>query len=89
MVDALLALGSTNITVKALTRNPASSAAQKLAIQGVEVCKGDLTDRGSLVAALAGVKAAYLVTDYNGPEDVSGEIKQGRQFVDCAKEAGK
>lgn len=88
VVNALLSLGSTDLTITASTRNPTSAAAQKLSSKGVGLCKGDLLDRESLVAALADVDAAYLVTDFRGPEGVSGELQQGRQFVDCAREAG-
>jgi uncharacterized protein YbjT (DUF2867 family) len=55
----------------------------------VQPVKGDLLDRQSIFKALEGVDAAYLVTDFRGPEDVEGELKQGKQFVDVAKEAGK
>lgn len=46
--------------IRALTRNPASPAAQKLKVQGIELAKGDLTDVASLDAALAGVQSAFL-----------------------------
>lgn len=46
--------------IRALTRNPASPAAQKLKEQGIEVVQGDLTDPASLDAALVGVRSAFL-----------------------------
>jgi uncharacterized protein YbjT (DUF2867 family) len=89
VVEALLASDRPDLTVRALTRNPSSSTAQALARRGVQPVKGDLLDRQSIFKALEGVDAAYLVTDFRGPEDVEGELKQGKQFVDVAKEAGK
>ncbi|KAK7429843.1 hypothetical protein QQZ08_003688 [Neonectria magnoliae] len=88
VVEALLASGHPDLTIRALTRNPSSSAAQALERRGVQAVKGDLLDRESLVRAFEGVDAAYLVTDFRGPEDVEGELKQGRQYVDVAKDAG-
>ncbi|RSL47456.1 hypothetical protein CEP53_009934 [Fusarium sp. AF-6] len=88
VVEALLASDHPDLTIRALTRNPSSSAAQALASRGVQPVKGDLLDRQSISKALEGADAAYLVTDFRGPEDVEGELKQGKQFVDAAKEAG-
>lgn len=89
VINALLASGSTDLKIRALTRNPASSAAQALSKRGIEPVKGNLLDRQSLAKALTGCDAAYLVTDFRGPEDIDGELKQGRQFVDAAAEAGE
>ncbi|PRQ70123.1 hypothetical protein AAT19DRAFT_11355, partial [Rhodotorula toruloides] len=72
--------------IRALTRNPASPAAQKLKDQGVEVVKGDLTDPASLDAALAGVRSAFLVTAIPSKGQPT-EDQQGRNFVDAAKRA--
>lgn len=88
VINALLASGRTDLSIRALTRNPSSASAQALAQRGVHAFKGDLLDRQSVVDALEGVDAAYLVTDFRGPEDVAGELRQGRQFVDAAKETG-
>ncbi|KAH6656181.1 hypothetical protein F5X68DRAFT_178887 [Plectosphaerella plurivora] len=88
VLNALLSHGHSDLVIRALTRNPSSSAARTLETRGVQPVKGDLLDRSSLLAALAGVDRAYLVTDFRGPEDVEGELKQGRLFIDTAKEAG-
>ncbi|KAK7967714.1 uncharacterized protein PG986_001991 [Apiospora aurea] len=64
--------------VRALTRDPTSAAAQKLAAQGAEVVQadletedGDTTDAGggasSLEAAFAGAHAIFLNTDFWAP----------------------
>ncbi|BGP34336.1 hypothetical protein JCM10296v2_006151 [Rhodotorula toruloides] len=72
--------------IRALTRNPASPAAQKLKHQGIEVVKGDLTDPASLDAALVGVRSAFLVTALPSKGQPT-EDQQGRNFVDAAKRA--
>lgn len=51
------------MSIKALTRNPESSSAKKLTEQGVHVVKGSYDEPETLVKALQGVDAAYLVTD--------------------------
>ena len=61
VVTALLAAGA---SVVAFSRNPDSDKAKALAARGVEVRKGDVTDAGSLPAALAGLKSIFLVTDF-------------------------
>lgn len=47
VVQALLNQGH---QVRALTRNPASSAARRLSERGVQIAVGDFTDHDSLVA---------------------------------------
>ena len=56
---ALLAAGH---RVRALTRDPSSSRAQRLASIGAEPVGGDLLDPQSLVIAMDGVEAVYGVT---------------------------
>lgn len=51
VVDAFL--GDSTFKVRAVLRNPISSAAQELQSKGVEVVQGDLLDRESLVKAFA------------------------------------
>src|SRR5438128_4390273 len=48
--------------VRALTRNAASPAAQRLREQGVEIAGGDFTDHDSLVRAARGVDAVYAMS---------------------------
>lgn len=56
-------LPSNKVAIRALTRNPDSPASKSLAAKGVELVKGSLTDESSLVAAMDGCWAAFLVTD--------------------------
>ncbi|KAK4448497.1 hypothetical protein QBC34DRAFT_438927 [Podospora aff. communis PSN243] len=50
--------------VRAVTRNPESDAAKKLAAEGVEVVVGDFNDEASLVKAFEGVSAVFAVTNW-------------------------
>jgi uncharacterized protein YbjT (DUF2867 family) len=72
IVEQLLAAGT---PVRTLTRDPAKADLPT----GAEVVAGDLTDPDSLVAALVGVDAAFLLAVAPGV---------GPTFVDAAKRAG-
>ena len=83
-VEALLKKGH---QVRALTRNPASPAANRLRERGVEVAVGDFTDRDSLVRAADGADAVYAMsTPYE--QGAAQEIAQGITITDAAKSAG-
>ena len=74
-------------SVRALTRDPSQPKAQALAAQGVEVVRGDLDDRASLVAACMGVYGVFSVQD-PWLHGVEREIVQGKMLADVAKVAG-
>ena len=73
-------------SVRGLTRNQNSPAAQALAETGVEVVQGDLDDRASLDRALAGVYGGYSFP--NMASGIEGEVRQGKLMADAAKAAG-
>jgi len=73
--------------LRALTRDPASSAAVSLAAQGVQVVRGDLEDPPSLQSALRGVRGVYSVQDF-WSVGAKREVQQGKNLADAAKEAG-
>ncbi|KAF1837685.1 NAD(P)-binding protein [Decorospora gaudefroyi] len=50
--------------VRAITRNPESDAAKKLAAEGIEVVQADFDDPASLVKAFEGVHAIFAVTNW-------------------------
>jgi uncharacterized protein YbjT (DUF2867 family) len=56
-----------NYHVRGLTRNPASPAAQKLALQGVDIVQADLDDAESLIPAFTGAQVIFSVTNYWEP----------------------
>lgn len=57
-------LQSPSWTVRALTRNPSSPAAQALAVKGCEVVRAELDDPSSLEDAFRGAHAIFLNTDF-------------------------
>ncbi|MCW3094502.1 MAG: Nucleoside-diphosphate sugar epimerase [Chthonomonadaceae bacterium] len=82
-VEALLNRGH---QVRALTRNPASPAANRLRERGVEIAVGDFTDRDSLVRAARGADAVYAMsTPYE--QGAEQETAQGITITDAAREA--
>jgi uncharacterized protein YbjT (DUF2867 family) len=73
-------------TVRGLTRNSDSPAAEVLAASGVEVVQGDLDDRASLDRALAGTYGVFSFP--NMTLGIEGEVRQGRIMAEAAKAAG-
>lgn len=85
VVAALLQAGR---SVRAITRDPQSSAAQALAAQGVEVVKGDFNDTASLDAALVGVDGVFSMQMGSHPGDPETEIVTGKALIEAASRAG-
>jgi dihydroflavonol-4-reductase len=54
-------LARTGRAVRALVRDPDAPAARALAADGIELAKGDLTDRGTIAAAMPGVSIVYNI----------------------------
>jgi len=90
VLDAISADGT--FTPRAVTRNPDSDKSKALKARGVEVVKGDLADKASVVKALQGSEAVFGVTNFWDPSvfpaNPKGEIEQGKNLVDAAKEVG-
>jgi uncharacterized protein YbjT (DUF2867 family) len=84
VVGALLSRGH---KIRALTRNAASSAANRLRQLGVEIAVGNFDDDSSLVTAARGVDALYAMsTPYE--QGAAQEIAQGIAVVNAAKATG-
>ncbi|KAL3467268.1 hypothetical protein BJX64DRAFT_166419 [Aspergillus heterothallicus] len=60
-------LNSKVYTIRAITRNPSSAAAQTLTAKGIEVVQADLNDIASLRAAFTGTHAIFAVTNFFEP----------------------
>jgi len=73
--------------VRALTRDPASTAAMALAAQGVDVRKGDFNDPASLDAAMEGVGGVFSVQMGSHPGDPDTEVRTGKALVEAAGRA--
>jgi uncharacterized protein YbjT (DUF2867 family) len=84
VVEALLTRGH---QVRALTRNAASPAANRLREHWVEIAVGDFTDHDSLVRAARGADVVYaMTTPYE--QGAEKETAQGIAITDAAKSAG-
>ena len=69
--------------IRAVTRNPASEKARKLAQNGCEVVKADTGDVDSLKAVFQGATAIFAVTDYWAPfwdQSVRSKLKPGQSI---------
>ncbi|PQE28225.1 hypothetical protein CJF30_00010919 [Rutstroemia sp. NJR-2017a BBW] len=57
-------LRDSNFTIRGITRNPSSTAAQNLSAQGIQIVQADLEDPASLVSAFRGANIIFSVTNY-------------------------
>lgn len=71
--------------VRALTRNPNKAAG--IAKDGVEIVKGDLTDKVTCERALQGADGVFAVSTFI-EAGMDGEVQQGITLADAAKKAG-
>ena len=77
-----------DFSVRALTRDPSSDAAQALAAAGAEVVAADIDDEASLVAALEGAHGAFFVTFFWAHFSPEVEQAQAQRMARAAKTAG-
>ena len=75
-----------NFAVRALSRNPDSEKAAALRASGAEVVGGDLADRASIEAALAGCTACFGVTNFW--EHFEAEFEQGKNLIEAVAASG-
>ncbi|MFN1188858.1 NmrA/HSCARG family protein [[Kitasatospora] papulosa] len=73
-------------TVRAVTRDPRSAAAAALTARGADVVACDMTDPGQVRRSVAGVDAAFLVTDYWSLKEREYEV--ARRTADAVLAAG-
>ncbi len=88
LARAALADRSGEWAVRALTRDPGSEKARKLAAQGAEVVAANLDDAATLERAFAGAHGAYCVTNYWEHFSTERELAQARNMATAAKRAG-
>lgn len=92
VVSRLLADEENNWRIRAFTRNPESSHAQKLLEMGkegrVELFKGDINDPASIAAAMSGVYGVFCNTNFWESCTVSAEREQGLRALEAARIAG-
>lgn len=85
VVDSLLQAG---FMVRALVRDPFSSAAEKLSTRGVRLIKGDFDDPASLSEAVKDAAGVFSVQLPPMPTDLDSEVRTGKRLIAAAREAG-
>jgi uncharacterized protein YbjT (DUF2867 family) len=96
LARAILASPLGDFSVRALTRNPGSASARRLANLGAEVVAADLSDEATLRSAFDSAYGAFIVTDFfagrtaeqeatQNPAEM--EITQARNAARAAKAA--
>ncbi|KAF7595941.1 hypothetical protein BBP40_004087 [Aspergillus hancockii] len=75
--------------VRALTRDPAKPASQRLAALGAEVRSADLdSGEDALAQVFAGADGIFALTDFWQTQSTTREIAQGQAIVDAAARIG-
>ena len=74
--------------IRAITRDPSKAGAKALAEKGAETVKAELSDVGSLQAAIDGSYAVFGVTNYWEIMSMDKELAQGKAIVDACRKAG-
>jgi len=87
LVRALLCPAQVRFAVRAVTRKPASPAAQALAEAGAEVVAGDLDDPHTLRRAIEGAHGLFAVTNFWEHLSPERELLQARNIADAARDA--
>lgn len=74
--------------VRGIVRDPSGAAAARLRSIGIETAAGDFDDPASLVAAMAGVDAAFLMATPYIEGGIGAEIRHATALIDAAVAAG-
>jgi len=88
LVRAILNDPARPFAARAVTRNPGSDNAQRLAAAGAEVVPADLDDPASLEKAFAGAHGAFCLTNFWEHMSPEKEIAQAGNQATAAKRAG-
>ncbi len=88
LARAILNDPQSNFKVRAITRNPKSENALKLAEMGAEVVQADLDDVDSLCRAFDGAYGAFCLTNFWEHFSPEKEIQQAGNLAQAAKDAG-
>lgn len=88
LARAILGDPASPFAVRALTRNPASANARRLAEPGAEVVASDMEDTASLARAFEGAHAAYCVTFFWNHFSPERELAQASSLAHAARQAG-
>jgi uncharacterized protein YbjT (DUF2867 family) len=87
LAHAILNDKNSEFAVRAVTRDPNSDKAKKLAEMGAEVVAADVDDKQSMVKALQGAYGAYFVTFFWAHFSAEKELAEAKSMAEAAKEA--
>lgn len=88
LVRAILEDPAGGFAARALTRDPESEAARRLAEAGAEVVAADVDDPESLRRAFAGAYGAFCVTFFWNHFSPESELAHAANMADAARDAG-
>lgn len=88
LANAILSDSSHEFACRAITRNPGSENAQKLAAGGAEVVTADIDDVDSLAKAFTGAYGAFCVTNFWEHFSGEKEKQQAKNLAEAARIAG-
>jgi len=88
VAQAILKDAESEFTVRAVTRDPGSEKAKRLADMGAEIVAADIDDKASMKNALDGAYGAYFVTFYWAHFSPEREYKEACSMAEAAQEAG-
>lgn len=88
LAHAILSDKNSEFAVRAVTRDPNSDKAKKLAEMGAEVVAADIDDKQSMAKALEGAYGAYFVTFFWAHYSAEKELAEAKSMAEAAKEAG-
>lgn len=88
VAQAILNDAESEFTVRAVTRDPGSEKAKRLADMGAEIVAADIDDKASMKNALAGAYGAYFVTFYWAHFSPEREYNEACSMAEAAQEAG-
>jgi uncharacterized protein YbjT (DUF2867 family) len=88
LINAILNDKESGFKVRAITRNPDSEKAKKLAGKGVEVVKADVGNKESLINAFKGAYGVFCVTFFWEHFSPEKENQDAKNMAEAAAEAG-
>ena len=88
LAHAILSDKNSEFAVRAVTRDPSSDKAKKLADMGAEVVAADIDDKQSMAKALHDAYGAYFVTFFWAHFSAEKELAEAKNMAMAAKEAG-
>lgn len=88
LAHAILADKNSEFAVRAVTRDPGSDKAKKLAELGAEIVAADIDDKQSMAKALQGAYGAYFVTFFWAHFSAEKELEEAKNMAAAAKDAG-